>query len=46
MSAADHGEGDRIVVDPFTWSTSHAARHLGVVEALKGVLRIRGTATV
>lgn len=30
----------------FTWHFGHAARHLGMMEAIKGVLGLRGTATI
>jgi uncharacterized damage-inducible protein DinB len=30
----------------FTWHFGHGARHLGMMEALKGVLGLRGTATI
>ena len=30
----------------FTWHFGHGARHLGMMEAIKGVLELRGTATV
>jgi hypothetical protein len=33
------------VIDHFGWYTGHGARHLGMIEALKGVLGVRGTAT-
>ena len=30
----------------FTWHFGHGARHLGMMEAIKGVLGLRGTATI
>jgi DinB superfamily len=36
---------DWIVLDHFHWYRGHGARHLGMIEALKGVLGMRGTAT-
>jgi hypothetical protein len=36
---------DWIVLDHFHWYRGHGARHLGRIEALKGVLGMRGTAT-
>lgn len=41
-----YGEGDWVVIDHFGWHLTHASRHLGMSEALKGVLDVRGTATV
>lgn len=41
-----YDEGDWIVLEHFGWHLGHAARHLGMVEALKGVLGIEGTATI
>jgi len=38
-------EEDWIVLDHFHWYQGHGARHLGMIEALKGVLGMRGTAT-
>jgi hypothetical protein len=40
-----YDEGDWVVLHHFGWHLGHASRHLGMVEALKGVLGIRGTAT-
>ena len=34
-----------LVVDHFSWHLGHGARHLGMIEALKGVLGMRGTVT-
>ena len=39
-------EGEWVVLDHFGWHLTHAPRHLGMIEALKGVLGIEGTATV
>lgn len=33
------------VLDHFGWYTGHSSRHLGMIEALKGVFGIRGTVT-
>ncbi len=33
------------VLDHFGWYSGHSSRHLGMIEALKGVFGIRGTAT-
>jgi hypothetical protein len=41
-----YGEGDWVVLDHFGWHLTHASRHLGMIEALRGVLDVRGTATV
>ena len=41
-----YGEGGWVVLDHFGWHLSHAARHLGMIEALKGSFGIEGTATV
>ena len=41
-----YGEGGWVVLDHFGWHLTHAPRHLGMIEALKGVLGIEGTATV
>jgi len=41
-----YDEGGWVVVDHFGWHLTHAARHLGMIEALKGVLGVDGTATV
>ncbi len=47
LSTADfYGEGDWVVIDHFGWHLTHASRHLGMIEALKGLLDVRGTATV
>lgn len=34
-----------VVLDHITWYTGHTGRHLGMIEALKGVLGLRGTVT-
>jgi hypothetical protein len=34
-----------VVLDHFGWYTGHGGRHLGMIEALKGVLGMRGTVT-
>jgi DinB superfamily len=34
-----------VVLDHFSWHLGHGARHLGMIEALKGVLGVRGTVT-
>jgi hypothetical protein len=36
---------DWIVLDHFHWYRGHGARHLGMIEALKGILGMRGTVT-
>ena len=41
-----YDEGEWIVLDHFGWHLAHASRHLGMIEALKGVLGVEGTATV
>ncbi len=41
-----YDEGGWIVIDHFGWHLTHASRHLGMIEALKGVLGVEGTATV
>jgi hypothetical protein len=41
-----YDEGDWIVLDHYGWHLTHASRHLGMIEALKGVLGVHGTATV
>jgi hypothetical protein len=41
-----YDEGDWVVLDHYGWHITHASRHLGMIEALKGVLGIRGTVTV
>jgi hypothetical protein len=41
-----YDEGDWIVLDHYGWHLTHASRHLGMIEALKGVLGIEGTVTV
>jgi len=47
IPTADFGdEGGWVVVHHFGWHITHAARHLGMIEALKGVHGLRGTATV
>ncbi|MGH2539636.1 MAG: DinB family protein, partial [Actinomycetota bacterium] len=33
------------VLDHFGWYTGHSSRHLGMIEALKGVAGLRGTVT-
>jgi hypothetical protein len=41
-----YGADERwVVLDHFTWHLGHGARHLGMIEALKGVLGMRGTVT-
>jgi hypothetical protein len=45
-SADFYDEGEWIVLDHFGWHLTHASRHLGMIEALKGVLGVEGTATV
>jgi hypothetical protein len=45
-SADFDDEGGWVVLDHFGWHITHGARHLGMVEALKGVQGVRGTATV
>lgn len=47
LASADfYDEGNWIVLNHFGWHLGHAARHLGMIEALKGVLGVQGTATV
>ncbi len=41
-----YDEGGWVVIDHFGWHLTHASRHLGMIEALKGVLGVEGTATV
>lgn len=41
-----YDEGDWVVLDHFCWHLAHAGRHLGMIEALKGVLGLEGTVTV
>jgi DinB superfamily len=41
-----YGEGGWIVLEHFGWHLTHASPHLGMIEALKGVLGVEGTATV
>lgn len=41
-----YDEGDWVVLDQFGWHLTHAARHLGMIEALKGVHGVEGTVTV
>ena len=41
-----YDEGGWVVIDHFGWHLTHASRHLGMIEALKGVLGVDGTATV
>ncbi len=41
-----YDEGEWVVLDHFGWHLTHASRHLGMIEALKGVLGAAGTATV
>lgn len=41
-----YDEGGWVVVDHFGWHLTHASRHLGMIEALKGVLGVDGTATI
>ena len=45
-SADFYDEGGWVVFDHFGWHLTHASRHLGMVEALRGVLGIDGTVTV
>jgi len=40
-----YDEGEWVVLDHFGWHVTHASRHLGMIEALKGVLGVEGTAT-
>ncbi len=47
LTSADfYDEGGWIVLDHFGWHLTHASRHLGMIEALKGILGVEGTATV
>jgi hypothetical protein len=41
-----YDEGGWVVLDHFGWHLTHASRHLGMIEALRGVLGTDGTATV
>ena len=41
-----YGEGGWVVLEHFGWHLTHASRHLGMIEALKGVLGVEGTVTV
>jgi hypothetical protein len=41
-----YDEGGWVVLEHFGWHLTHASRHLGMVEGLKGVLGVEGTATV
>ena len=41
-----YDEGGWVVLEHFGWHLTHASRHLGMVEALKGVLGVDGSATV
>jgi DinB superfamily len=41
-----YDEGGWIVLEHFGWHLTHASRHLGMIEALKGVMGVQGTATV
>ncbi len=41
-----YDEGGWIVLEHFGWHLTHASRHLGMLEALKGVLGVEGTVTV
>lgn len=41
-----YDEGEWVLLDHFGWHLTHASRHLGMIEALKGVLGVEGTATV
>jgi hypothetical protein len=41
-----YDQGEWVVLDHFGWHVTHASRHLGMIEALKGVLGVEGTATV
>jgi len=45
-SADFYDEGGWVILEHFGWHLTHASRHLGMVEALKGVLGVEGTATV
>jgi len=45
-SADFDDEGGWVVLDHFGWHITHGARHLGMIEALKGFQGVRGTATV
>jgi hypothetical protein len=47
LATADfYDEGEWIVLNHFGWHVGHAARHLGMIEALKGVMGLEGTVTV
>lgn len=41
-----YDEGGWVVLEHFGWHLTHASRHLGMMEGLKGVLGVEGTATV
>jgi hypothetical protein len=41
-----YDEGGWVVLEHFGWHLTHASRHLGMIEALKGVLGVEGTVTV
>ncbi len=41
-----YDEGGWVVLEHFGWHLTHASRHLGMIEGLKGVLGVEGTATV
>jgi DinB family protein len=40
-----YDDDEWIVLDHFLWHAGHGGRHLGMIEALKGVLGVRGTVT-
>lgn len=47
LASADfYDEGGWIVLDHFGWHLTHASRHLGMIEPLRGVLGVEGTVTV
>jgi hypothetical protein len=41
-----YDEGGWVVLEHFGWHLTHASRHLGMVEALRGVMGVDGSATV
>jgi hypothetical protein len=41
-----YDEGGWVVLEHFGWHLTHASRHLGMIEGVKGVLGVEGTATV
>jgi hypothetical protein len=45
-SADFYDQGGWVVIDHFGWHLTHASRHLGMMEALRGVSGVEGTATV